>query len=170
MVGHDVDAVCPEKEKGDICPTAFHDFERDQTYSEKPGHNFELNADFRTIDPDEYDGLIIPGGRVPEYLRTYDEVIEIVQHFFEANKPVASLCHGIQLLSAADVIEGRTCTAYPALKAEVIAAGAEWTDSVVRDENIVTGQAWPDHPEWLAEFLDVLEIGTDHAEPAATDD
>ncbi|AFZ74240.1 DJ-1/PfpI family protein [Natronobacterium gregoryi] len=170
MIGYDVHTVCPEKEGGDSCPTAIHDFEGDQTYTEKPGHEFELNHDFDAVDPTEYDALVVPGGRAPEYLRTYDDVLEIVQHFFEAEKPVASLCHGLQILAAADVLEGRTCTAYPALEADVIAAGAEWEDDVTRDENLVTAQAWPDHPEWLAEFLEVLGTDIDHAEPAAADD
>ncbi|WP_256558472.1 DJ-1/PfpI family protein [Salinilacihabitans rarus] len=170
MVGHDVHAVCPEKEAGEICPTAVHDFEGDQTYTEKPGHGFELTHDFDAVDPADYDALVIPGGRAPEYLRTYDEVLEIVRHFFAADKPVASLCHGAQILSAADVLEGRTCTAYPALKAEVLAAGGDWEDGVVRDGALVTGQAWPDHPEWLAEFLDVLGTDVEHEAPAAADD
>ncbi|MFC6718090.1 DJ-1/PfpI family protein [Natrialbaceae archaeon GCM10025810] len=170
MVGHDVHAVCPEKEAGDVFPTAVHDFEGDQTYTEKPGHAFELNRDFEVVDPADYDALVVPGGRAPEYLRTYDEVLEIVRHFFEADKPVAALCHGLQILAAADVLEGRTFTAYPALESDVTAAGAEWEDRVTRDGNLVTGQAWPDHSEWLAEFLDLLGTGVDHAEPAAADD
>ncbi len=170
MVSHEVHAVCPEKDAGDTCPTAIHDFEGDQTYTEKPGHNFELNHDFDAVDPDEYDALVVPGGRAPEYLRTYEEVLEIVRHFFEADKPVAALCHGAQILAAADVLEGRTCTAYPALEADVKAAGGTWEDGVVRDDSLVTGQAWPDHPEWLAEFLDVLGTDIDHAEPAPADD
>ncbi|AHF99841.1 glutamine amidotransferase [Halostagnicola larsenii XH-48] len=170
MVGHDVHAVCPEKAAGDSCPTAVHDFEGDQTYTEKPGHNFELTHDFDAVDPTEYDALVVPGGRAPEYLRTYDEVLEIVRHFFEADKPVASLCHGAQILAAADVLEGRTCTAYPALQADVEGAGGTWEDGVVRDETLVTGQAWPDHPEWLAEFLDVLGTEIEHAKAAPADD
>ncbi|MDJ1431661.1 DJ-1/PfpI family protein [Halostagnicola sp. A-GB9-2] len=170
MVGHEVHAVCPEKEAGDVCPTAIHDFEGDQTYTEKPGHNFELNHDFDAVDPSEYDALVVPGGRAPEYLRTHEEVLEIVRHFFEAEKPVASLCHGAQILAAADVLEGRTCTAYPALEADVKGAGGTWEDGVVRDDNLVTGQAWPDHPEWLAEFLEVIGTEIEHAEPAPADD
>jgi len=170
MVGHDVDAVCPEKTAGDTCPTAVHDFEGAQTYSEKPGHNFELNADFDAVDPADYDALVVPGGRAPEYLRTYDEIIEIVQHFFAADKPVAALCHGAQILVAADVVDGCTCTAYPALKSDVVGAGGTWTDEVTTDGNLVTGQAWPDHPEWLAQFLDVLGTNVEHAQAAAADD
>ncbi|MCU4974538.1 DJ-1/PfpI family protein [Halobacteria archaeon AArc-m2/3/4] len=169
MVGHEVHAVCPEKEAGDVCPTAIHDFEGDQTYTEKPGHNFELNHDFDAVDPTEYDALVIPGGRAPEYLRTYDEVLEIVRHFFEADKPVAALCHGAQILAAADVIDGRTCTAYPALQADIVGAGGEWADEVTRDGNLVTGQAWPDHPAWLASFLEVLGTDLEETAPAADD-
>jgi len=136
----------------------------------KPGHNFELNHDFDAVDPTDYDALVVPGGRAPEYLRTYDEVLGITRHFFGADKPVASLCHGVQILAAADVLEGRTCTGYPALEADVRIAGGEWEDGVTRDGNLVTGQAWPDHPEWLAQFLECLRTDIDHAEPAAADD
>ncbi|MFU8868621.1 DJ-1/PfpI family protein [Natronococcus sp.] len=168
-VGHDVHAVCPEKDAGEQCPTAIHDFEGDQTYTEKPGHNFELTHEFDAVDPSDYDALVVPGGRAPEYLRTYDAVLETVRHFFEEDKPVASLCHGLQILAAADVLEGRTCTAYPALEADIRQAGAEWEDAVTRDGNLVTAQAWPDHPEWLAAFLDL--VGTDLEQPAeAADD
>jgi len=170
MVGHRVDAVCPDKEAGETVKTAIHDFRGDQTYMESRGHNFELNATMADVDPSEYDALCVPGGRAPEYLRTHDAVIEVVQHFFEADKPVASLCHGPQILAAAGVLDGYEMTAYPAVRAECEAAGCSWVDGVVRDRNLVTGQAWPDHPEWLAEFLDLLGDEINHAEPAAADD
>ena len=170
MVGHEVDAVCPDKEAGDTIKTAIHDFRGDQTYLEERGHNFELNATFDEVDPSDYDALVVPGGRAPEYLRTYDEVLDAVRHFFEAEKPVAALCHGPQILAAADVLDGYEMTAYPAVQAEVEAAGCTWVDEVTVDRNLVTGQAWPDHDEWLAEFLDLL--GTDITQqdvPAAAD-
>ncbi|PSQ25954.1 protease [Halobacteriales archaeon QS_9_68_17] len=170
MVGHEVDAVCPEKEAGETVKTAVHDFRGDQTYVESRGHDFELTAALDEVDPEEYDALVVPGGRAPEYLRGYDEVLDATRHFFEADKPVAALCHGLQILAAADVLEGRTCTAYPALRSEVETAGAEWAGSVTRDGNLVTGQAWPDHPEWLSAFLDVLGTEIAHGEPAAADD
>jgi protease I len=170
MVGHDVDAVCPDKEAGDTVKTAIHDFRGDQTYVEERGHNFELNATMDEVDPTEYDALCVPGGRAPEYLRTYDEVIETVQHFFEADKPVAALCHGPQILAAADVLDGYEMTSYPAVRAECEAAGCSWVDEVTRDGNLVTGQAWPDHPEWLATFLDLLGDEIEHGAPAAADD
>ena len=170
MVGHEVDAVCPEKEAGETVKTAVHDFRGDQTYVEARGHDFELTAALDEVDPEEYDALVVPGGRAPEYLRGYDEVLDATRHFFEADKPVAALCHGLQILAAADVLEGRTCTAYPALRSEVETAGAEWAGSVTRDGNLVTGQAWPDHPEWLSAFLDVLGTEIDHGEPVAADD
>ena len=170
MVGHNVDAVCPEKEAGETVKTAIHDFRGDQTYLEERGHNFELSATMADIDPTEYDALCVPGGRAPEYLRTYDSVIEAVKHFFEAEKPVASLCHGPQILAAADVLDGYEMTAYPACRAEVEAAGCSWVDGVVRDRNLVTGQAWPDHPEWLAEFMDLLGDEVRHGDPVVADD
>jgi len=169
-VGHDVDAVCPEREAGDTVKTAVHDFRGDQTYMETRGHDFELNATLSDIEAADYDALVIPGGRAPEYLRTYDEIIDITRHFFEADKPVAALCHATQLLVAADVVEGRACTAYPALQSDVETAGGDWRDEVTRDGNLVTGQAWPDHPEWLAAFLDVLGTEVSHGDPVVADD
>jgi protease I len=170
MVGHDVDTVCPEKEAGDTVKTAVHDFRGDQTYLETRGHDFEVNATMADVDPADYDALVVPGGRAPEYLRTYDEVLDVVRHFFEADKPVAALCHGPQILAAADVLDGYEMTAYPAVRAEVEAAGCSWVDGVVRDSNLVTGQAWPDHDEWLAEFLDLLGTDVTHGEPVVADD
>lgn len=159
-IGHAVHAVCPDKQAGEWVATAIHDFEGHQTYSEKPGHRFTLNAAFADVRPDQYDALVIPGGRAPEYLRLNPKVLEVVRHFFAANKPVAAICHGAQLLAAAGVLEGRTCSAYPACRAEVeVARGryAEITiDGAVTDGNLVTAPAWPAHPAWLAQFLQVL--------------
>ena len=166
-VGHEVTAVCPEREGGETVKTAVHDFRGDQTYLETRGHDFEIDASLESIDPSSFDALVVPGGRAPEYLRTYDEVLSVVRHFFEADKPVAALCHGPQILAAAGVLDGREITAYPALQPEVEAAGCSWVDEVVTDGNLVTGQAWPDHPEWLAGFLDLLGTEIDHAAPAA---
>jgi protease I len=170
MVGHSVDAVCPDREAGEVCKTAIHDFRGDQTYLEERGHDFELNATMADVDPGDYDALVVPGGRAPEYLRTYDSVIETVQHFFEADKPVAALCHGPQILAAADVLDGYEMTSYPAVRAECEAAGCSWVDEVTTDGNLVTGQAWPDHDEWLAEFLDLLGTDIEHGAVAAADD
>jgi len=161
MVGHTVDAVCPGKKKGEQVRTAIHDFEGDQTYTEKRGHNFTLNAAFDEIDPAQYDGLVIPGGRAPEYLRLNAQVLEIVRHFANANKPIAALCHGAQLLAAAGVLNGRKLNCYPACAPEVGLAGGtyvpvDFSEAVV-DGNLVTGPAWTAHPKWLARFLEVLE-------------
>ena len=140
--------------------TAIHDFEGDQTYSEKPGHNFTLNASFDDISENDYDALIIPGGRAPEYIRLNERVLEMVRHFAETNKPMAAICHGAQLLAAADVIKGKSCTAYPAVSPEVKSAGGKWIDSPIDkahvDGNLVTAPAWPAHPDWLAKFLALL--------------
>src|SRR6056297_394242 len=156
MVGHNVDAVCPDREAGESVKTAIHDFRGDQTYLEERGHNFEVTATMADVDPAEYDALCVPGGRAPEYLRTYDEVLDAVRHFFEENKPVASLCHGPQILAAAGVLDGYEMTSYPAVQPEVEAAGCSWVDEVTTDRNLVTAQAWPDHPERISQFLDVL--------------
>src|SRR3954464_13273025 len=112
MVGHTVHAVCPGKKAGEKVRTAIHDFEGDQTYSEKPGHNFALNATFAEVKAADYDALVIPGGRAPEYLRLNPAVLDVVRPFFEAKKPVAAICHGPQILAAAGVLKGRTCSAY----------------------------------------------------------
>lgn len=160
MVGHSVDAVCPEKKKGEKVRTAIHDFEGDQTYSEKRGHDFTLNATFSDINPDQYDALVISGGRAPEYLRLNPQVLEIVRYFFDADKPVAAVCHGPQLLTAAGVVKGRRVSAYPAVGPEVSAAGGDFADipvtEAVTDGKLVTAPAWPAHPAWLSQFLAVL--------------
>lgn len=161
MVGHVVHAVCPDKKAGQYVRTAIHDFEGDQTYSEKRGHNFVLNATFADLRLKDYSGLVIPGGRAPEYLRLNPRVLEIIRHFAEADMPIAALCHGPQLLAAARVIAGKRVNAYPACAPEIELAGAtfvslEVTDAIV-DGNLVTGPAWPAHPAWLAKFLEVLE-------------
>jgi protease I len=159
-VGHRVDAVCPGKRAGETVRTAIHDFEGDQTYSEKPGHNFTLNATFADVDAESYDALVLPGGRAPEYLRLNGEVLEIVRYFTAANKPIAAICHGIQILTAADVVEGRSLTCYPAVGPEVTRAGGRYrdipVDQAVVDGNLVTAPAWPAHPAWLAKFLELL--------------
>lgn len=159
-VGHTVHAACPDKKAGESVATAIHDFEGHQTYSEKPGHRFALNATFAELKPEQYDALVIPGGRAPEYLRLNPKVLEIVRHFFTAKKPVAAICHGAQLLAAAGVLEGRTCSAYPACRAEVEVAKGTYADiaidGAVTDGNLVTAPAWPAHPAWMAQFLQVL--------------
>jgi protease I len=160
MVGHSVDAVCPGKQKGDKIRTAIHDFEGDQTYTEKRGHDFTLNATFDDVDATKYDGLVIPGGRAPEYLRLNAKVLEIVRHFAKSNKPIAAICHGPQILAAAGVLRGRRVNSYPACAPEVELAGGtfemvDFFDAVV-DGNLVTGPAWTAHPVWLARFLKVL--------------
>jgi protease I len=160
MIGHTVHAVCPGKQAGQSVRTAIHDFEGDQTYSEKPGHNFTLNADFDAVKADDYDALVIPGGRAPEYLRLNPGVIACVRHFANAGKPIAAICHGAQLLAAAGVLAGRGCSAYPACGPEVTAAGGRYAevpiDQAHVDGNLVTAPAWPAHPAWLAKFLQVL--------------
>lgn len=160
MVGHVVHAVCPGKKAGDKVRTAIHDFEGDQTYTEKPGHNFVLNATFADVVAERYDALVIPGGRAPEYLRLNAGVLKIVRHFFDTNKPVAAICHGPQILAAAGVLTDRTCSAYPAVGPDVTLAGGQFADiavtEAVTEGNLVTAPAWPAHPAWLREFLTLL--------------
>ncbi|MDO9115682.1 MAG: DJ-1/PfpI family protein [Polaromonas sp.] len=165
-VGHMVHAVCPDKKAGDQIKTAIHDFEGAQTYSEKPGHNFALSATFADIRAESYDALLLPGGRGPEYLRTYPAVTAMVRHFFDAGKPVAAICHAAQLLAAAGVLKNRTCSAYPACRAEVELAGGTYAeiaiDAAHTDGNLVSAPAWPAHPAWIAQFLALLGTRISH--------
>ena len=160
MVGHTVHAVCPGKKSGESVRTAVHDFEGDQTYSEKRGHNFSLNATFDQIKPENYDALVIPGGRAPEYIRLNHRVLEIVRHFASTNKPIAAICHAAQVLAAAGVLEGKKCSCYPAVSPDVTRAGGTFVDlamtEAVTDGHLVTAPAWPAHPAWLSQFLKVL--------------
>lgn len=166
-VGHTVHAVCPDKKAGDSVATSIHDFEGQQTYTEKRGHNFALNASFADINPEQYDALVIPGGRAPEYLRLNARVIELTQHFFAAGKPVAAICHGAQILAAAGVLKGRTCSAYPACRPEVELAGGTYAeiaiDAAFTDGNLVSAPAWPAHPAWIAQFLKAMGTSISHA-------
>ncbi|MDH4289856.1 MAG: DJ-1/PfpI family protein [Aquincola sp.] len=159
-VGHVVHAVAPDKKAGDYVHTAVHDFDGAQTYSEKPGHRFTLNANFADVKPESYDAVVIPGGRAPEYLRMNNRVVDIVRHFLKADKPVASICHGAQLLAATGMLKGRRVSAYPACQVEVELAGAEYSgiamDAAITDGKLVTAPAWPAHPAWIRQFLAVL--------------
>jgi protease I len=160
IAGHSVDAVCPDKKAGQTVRTAIHDFEGDQTYTEKRGHNFALNATFSEVKAADYDALVIPGGRAPEYLRLNQELLAMVRHFDEAKKPIAAICHGAQILAAAGVVKGRRISCYPACSPEVTAGGGEFVslpfEGAVIDGNYVTGPAWTAHVEWLKQFLAVL--------------
>lgn len=162
LVGHRVDAVCPDRKEGETVATAIHDFEGEQTYSEKRGHNFRLTFNFEDVETANYDGLVIPGGRAPEYLRLNPRVIEIVQQFHDADKPIAAICHGPQILATAGVLKGKSCCAYPAVGPDVTLSGGqsvdpnETFDNAHVDGNLVTAPAWPAHPAWIREFLGVL--------------
>lgn len=171
ITGHRVDAVCPDKKAGESIRTAVHDLEGDQTYTEKRGHNFTLNKSFADVNPANYDALLIPGGRAPEYLRLDDRVLKIVRHFAEARKPIAAICHGAQLLTAAGIVRGRRVSAYPACAPEVTGAGAEYVnvkfDEAITDGNLVTGPVWMAHVAWLGQFLAVLGTKIVHEETVA---
>jgi len=160
MVGHSVHSVCPDKKAGDYVMTAIHDFDGAQTYSEKPGHRFTLNATFADVNPANYDALMIAGGRAPEYIRMNGKVIEITKHFASTGKPIAAVCHGVQVLAAANALKGKTATGYYACRAEMELAGATFkdpgVDGAVTDGNLVTAVAWPGHAAWMAQFLKVL--------------
>ncbi|KAH3767249.1 DJ-1/PfpI family protein [Pelomyxa schiedti] len=162
MLGYTVHVVCPDMESGAKVATSVHDFEGHQTYTEKRGHNFALNATFATINPEEYAGLYIPGGRSPEYLRLNPKVLDIVRHFMTARKPVAAICHGPLVLAAAGVLKGRTAIGYPACNPDIpVCGGTVGTmvpglDNAVVDGNLVTSPAWPAHPAMLREFVKLL--------------
>jgi len=159
-VGHQVDVVCPGKKAGETIRTAIHDFEGDQTYSEKRGHNFTLNATFDEVKEEEYDALLIPGGRAPEYIRLNERVLEITRYFCREHKPVAAICHGPQVLAAAGVLKGRICSCYPAVGPDVTGSGGAVAEIAIHeafaDGNLVTAPAWPAHPAWIALFLERL--------------
>lgn len=161
-VGCEVDAVCPDKKAGDTVATAIHDFVGFQTYAELRGHNFSLNKTFSQVNPEDYDGLYVCGGRAPEYIRLNERVLEITRHFFEADKPVAAICHGIQILTAAGVLQGRTLTAYPAIGPDIALAGGTYKEvpvnEAVTDGNLTSSPAWPGHPRILQEFYKLLGI------------
>jgi len=162
MVGHTVHTVCPGKKAGETVRTAVHDFVGDQTYAELPGHRFAVTATFEEVRPGDYDALVLPGGRAPEYLRLNPRVIELVQSFDKARKPIAAVCHGPQILAAAGVLKDRRCISYPAVGPECVAAGAKYGEvnatfsNAVTDGNLVTAPAWPAHPEWMGQFLKLL--------------
>lgn len=162
LIGHTCHTVCPGKKAGDYVTTAIHDFDGYQTYSEKPGHRFVLNANFDSIDTASYDALVIPGGRAPEYLRLNQRVLEIVREFDKQSKPIAAICHGPQILAAAGILTGRTCSCYPAVKFDVDLAGGSYVeasagyDSAHTQGNLVTAPAWPAHPEWIRQFAALL--------------
>lgn len=161
-VGCEVDVVCPGKKKGEIIATAIHDFVGFQTYVELRGHNFQINKTFDDVQLDDYDGLYVCGGRAPEYIRLNDKVLAYTRHFFENNKPVAAICHGIQILTAAEVVKNRTLTAYPAVGPEITLAGGNYkeidADKAITDGNLATSPAWPGHPALLKEFYQLLGI------------
>jgi protease I len=168
VAGHRVDAVCPDKKAGDVVRTAVHDLEGDQTYTEKRGHNFTLNATFADVRASNYDALVIPGGRAPEYLRLNDRVTSLVREFGDARKPIAAICHGAQLLTASGLARGRRISAYPACAPEVTSAGAEYANvgftDAITDDNLVTAPAWMAHVAWLRQFLAVLGTKVVHEE------
>jgi protease I len=160
MVGHEVDVVCPNKRAGEQIKTSIHDFEGDQTYTEKVGHNFTLNATFDEVKPENYDALLIPGGRAPEYIRKNACVLEICRHFAQTGKPIGAICHGTQVLAAAGVLGGRSASCYPALSPDLELAGAKFVDipmdAAHTDGVFVTAPAWPAQSAWLAQLLTVL--------------
>jgi protease I len=160
MLGYTVEAVCPDKKAGEFVRTSIHDFEGDQTYSEKRGHNFVLNKDFDAVNTADYIGLVIPGGRAPEYIRLNQRVLEITREFHAAGKPIAAICHGPQVLAAAGVLRDKSCSAYPACGPDVTGAGGTYADIPMDkahvDGNLVTAPAWPAHPDWVAKFVALL--------------
>lgn len=160
MLGYQVDAVCPGKKAGETVKTAVHDFEGDQTYTEKPGHLFQLTKTFDEVEFDDYIGLFITGGRAPEYIRLDPKVISLVKCFMKSGKPVAAICHGAQVLTAADVVRGRKLTCYPAVSPDVTLAGGNYievpADQSVVDGNLITAPAWPGNTAILRDFAKAL--------------
>lgn len=157
MMGYEVHIAAPNKKKGDMLQLVVHDFTSLDTYIELTGHRIPVNIPADEAKAADYVGLVIPGGRAPEYIRMYPETISLVQSFFTSNKPVAAICHGTQLLAAAQVLQDKMVTSYPACATECKLAGAEWkNEQIVVSGNLVTAQAWPDHPQWLRAFVELL--------------
>lgn len=159
-LGYTVHAVCPNKKTAIILRRLFMILKVSKLIAKKRGHNFAINYDFDAVNTEDYVGLVIPGGRAPEYLRMNERVVEIVREFDRVKKPIAAVCHGAQLLAAADILKDRLCSAYPACAAEVKLAGGQYADiavtEAVTDGHLVTAPAWPAHPAWLAQFVKVL--------------
>ncbi|XP_073102909.1 protein DJ-1 homolog D isoform X2 [Elaeis guineensis] len=156
-----VDAVCPGKKAGEICRTAVPQGTGHQTYSESKGHNFTLNATFDEIDVSKYDGLVVPGGRAPEYLAMNESVLDVVSKFSDAGKAIASICHGQLILAAAGLVKGRKCTAYTPVKPVLVAAGGGWVEpetmaACVADGKLITGATYEGHPEFIRLFVKAL--------------
>jgi protease I len=153
--GYEVDIAAPSKKKLQF---VVHDFEEGfDTYTEKPGYTWQADLAFADVRPEDYAAVVIPGGRAPEYIRNDPDFQRVIKHFFEADKPVAQLCHAPLALASAGVLEGRKTAAYPALAPDVRAAGAEFVDSgAVVDGLMVSARAWPDHPAWMREFIQIL--------------
>jgi len=160
MVGHTVHAVCPGRKAGEFIPTSIHDFEGDQTYTEKRGHNFALTATFDEIQAEDYDALYIPGGRAPVYIRMNPRVLEMVRYFARSGKPLAAICHGPQVLAAAGVLKGKKCNAYPACAPDVALAGGTYVELPMNeslvDGNLITGPAWPALHSFLGNLIAAL--------------
>ena len=162
VVVHIVHTIRPDKKAGDTVKTAVHDFIGDQTYVELTGHRFAINTDFDLVKAEDYDALVIPGGRAPEYLRLNSKVLSIAKHFMDTNKPIAAICHGPQILAAANLLTGKNMISYPAVGPECKIAGANFgevspaADNAITDGNLVTAPAWPAHPAWMRQFLKVL--------------
>lgn len=137
-----------------------HDFvDGFDTYTEKLGHTWPADIALDDVNPADYVALVVPGGRAPEYLRTNPTALAVAAHFLETGKPIAALCHGPILLAATGALGGRSVSAYPACAPDVRAVGATWVDSSAHiDGAIVTGRAWPDHPDWMRAFLKVLRV------------
>lgn len=161
-IGFHVDVVCPDKKEGDLIATAIHDFVGYQTYMELRGHNFAISKNFDKVVLEDYAGLYVTGGRAPEYIRLNEKVLEYTRYFFDKNLPVAAICHGIQILTAANVIKGKTLTCYDAVAPEVTLAGGIYkkitpTDAIT-DGNLTTSPAWPGHQAILSEFYKLLGV------------
>jgi len=138
--------------------SVVHDFEPGwETYVEKPGYHIPADIAFADVDPEDYDGMILSGGRAPEFLRNDPQLQKIARHFVERKKPIAALCHGVLILAAVDAIRGCTIATYEALAPDVAIAGGKFKDTeVVVDGNLVTSRTWMDLPFFMREFLKVL--------------
>ena len=145
--GWDVDIAAPEKR---LLNLVIHEMEPGwHTYTERPGYRVAANRVFDEVRVEDYEAILLIGGRAPEYLRNNQRVIEIVQEFHRLQKFVLAICHGVQVLVKAGLVKGTCMTCYEHVRYEVESAGGYYsTQEAVRDGKIITAQTWQSHPDF----------------------
>ncbi len=154
--GYEVDVAAPSAKKIQL---VVHDVEPGwDTFTEKRGYRMDANLAFSEVKPESYVGLVIPGGRAPEYLRNDPNVKRIVRYFFDNNLPVAHICHAPLILATVGVLKGRQSSGFPFVQPDIENAGGTYIDGAgVVDGNMVSARAWSDNPTWMREFMALLK-------------